>query len=132
MCYEKEKPDSKVAIIVLNQRAIQILEMFSDLIKIFQLCKNQRPFLFQRNFSCHMVHNNVIPGSIALNETRTTKLHIVIFADEYFQSVNHLQIDTIKCFSKKKRLQDISTILFSTPKLWTPDFPIPEFWTFQP
>ena len=115
MCYEKEKPDSKVAIIVLNQRAIQILEMFSDLIKIFQLCKNQRPFLFQRNFSCHMVHNNVIPGSIALNETRTTKLHIVIFADEYFQSVNHLQIDTIKCFSKKKRLQGISTMVFSTP-----------------
>ena len=65
-----------------------------------------------RDFTVIMLY---IPGSIALNETRTSKLHIVFFTDEYFQSVNHLQIDTIKCFSKKKRLQGISTMVFSTP-----------------
>ena len=32
-------------------------------------------------------------------------IHIVIFADEYYQSQNHLQIDTMKCYSKKKRLR---------------------------
>ena len=77
--------------------------------------------------------NNVIPGSIALNETRTTKLHIVIFADEHFQSVNHLQIDTIKCFSRKKRLQGISTTVFSTQKFRPRTFQSQNIWlwTFQ-
>ena len=32
-------------------------------------------------------------------------IHIVIFADEYYRSQNHLQIDTMKCYSSKKRLR---------------------------
>ena len=36
---------------------------------------------------------------------RNSTIHIVIFADEYYQSQNHLQIDTMKCYSKKKRLR---------------------------
>ena len=36
---------------------------------------------------------------------RNSTVHIVIFADKYYQSQNHLQIDTMKCYSKKKRLR---------------------------
>ena len=31
--------------------------------------------------------------------------HVVIFVDELFESKNHLQIDTIKCYCLKKGLQ---------------------------
>ena len=31
--------------------------------------------------------------------------HVVIFVDEIFESKNHLQIDTIKCYCLKKGLQ---------------------------
>ena len=38
-------------------------------------------------------------------KTNSSTIHIVIFADEYYRSQNHLQIDTMKCYCNKKRLQ---------------------------
>ena len=44
------------------------------------------------------------PKSQAKIQTRWTK-HIVIFADESFQSKNHLSLDSVRCYSKNKSHQ---------------------------
>ena len=46
------------------------------------------------------------PTSVHSEDMKTNStIHIVIFADEYYRSQNHLQIDTMKCYCNKKRLQ---------------------------
>ena len=47
---------------------------------------------------------------------KNSTIHIVIFADEYFQSQNHLQIDTIRCYTDNKSFQLHIFGLDTTPK----------------